>query len=294
MTNSGFMLVDEQTFPTRFPDLPFVIGHRLADHSLFNLPRLLALARALPPSCVEYNSGLLAVDQDPDSMPSNGLSVRETIARIGENSSWMVLKNVERDGQYARLLHACLDDIRQHSESLAPGMDVPEGYIFISSPHAITPFHIDPEHNFLAQVCGRKTVFVFDAQDRELLSERQLERLYGANARRNLPYREEFAGRARSFTLHPGQALYLPQNSPHWVRNEDAVSISFSATFRSALSEKRSRLYHMNNRLRAAGLQPYPVGLSPLRDTLKDFAFRGGSKAMAWLTGRPGLLEARY
>jgi cytochrome P450 len=40
----------------------------------------------------------------------------------------------------------------QFSEPLAPGMCQREGFIFISSPGAVTPFHLDPEHNFLLQI----------------------------------------------------------------------------------------------------------------------------------------------
>jgi len=293
MANADYMVVDVPVFSRAFPELPFIIEHRLAGHPLFNLPRLMALARCLPRHCVDYNAGALAIDQDPEQAPGNGLSIRETIARIEENASWMVLKNVERDAQYARLLHDCLADVRRFSESLAPGMAAFEGFIFISSPGSITPFHIDPEHNFLAQISGRKQVFMFDARDRELVSERQLERFYSAHPLRNLPYRDAYGRKARKFNLAPGQALYLPQNGPHWVRNGDAVSISFSMTFRSALSRRRSRLYQFNDRLRAFGLQPYPVGHSPWRDATKDMVFRATRRARKWLTGT-GKLELGY
>lgn len=294
-THTHYLSIDVDLFCKEFPNKAFMVEHQLATHPLFELASLIDLARRLPAACIEYNSGRLEINQDPAATPRNGLSIEETIAGIENNASWMVLKNVERDPDYAQLLETCLAEIGRYSEWLAPGMMLPEGFIFISSPHAVTPFHMDPEHNFLAQIAGEKIVHAFDAYDRELVSEEQLEQFYAPNVHRNLPYRSEFASKARQFTLRPGNAMYFPQNSPHWVQNGDAVSISFSITFRSALSERRSRLYYLNGRLRAAGLRPHPVGVSPLRDTLKDFAFRSARKAASVLRVRPQRrMEAQY
>ena len=44
-----------------------------------------------------------------------------------------------------------------------------EGFIFVSSPGSVTPYHIDPERNFLLQVRGNKTMHMFDGSDRSLL-----------------------------------------------------------------------------------------------------------------------------
>ena len=62
--------------------------------------------------------------------------------------------------------------------------------------------------------------------------------------------------------------------APHWVRNGDAVSVSFSVTFRSRAFERRAQVYAMNARLRRRRRVPAPVGASALRDALKGFSLR--------------------
>ena len=68
-------------FELEFGRSPFLIGHNLTAHPLFEFSRLLDLARGLPGSSVEYNAGNLAVNQDPNQTPRNGLSAEETIRR---------------------------------------------------------------------------------------------------------------------------------------------------------------------------------------------------------------------
>jgi hypothetical protein len=260
--------IDAQEFRACFNRKPFKIHHRLADHPLFALPRLIELAQHLPQHRIEYNAGNLPVSQDPASTPLNGLSVEETIHRIEECNSWMVLKNVELDDEYRGLLDECLEIIKPHSEPIAAGMYQREAFIFVSSPGSVTPFHIDPENNFLLQVRGTKQVELFDAGDRAVLAESDIEGFF-SGAHRNLIYRPEFAGRGQIFDLVPGEGLHFPVIAPHWVRNGPAVSISFSITFRTANSESRAALYRLNNRLRRFGLRPSIVGQSPVRDTVK-------------------------
>ena len=116
----------------------------------------------------------------------------------------MVFKNVERDSEYRALLDACLDQIREHSESM-PGMGQREGFIFVSSPDSVTPYHMDPEHNFLLQIRGRKQVSLFDGDDRALLSERELEKFY-ARGHRNLTFDDANQDKAQVFELTPAMA----------------------------------------------------------------------------------------
>src|SRR5690242_21143035 len=141
-----------ENFHARFNRLPFMMEHSLAAHPLLSLPRLVDLSRRLDASQVKYNDGTLAVADNLEAAPANGLSVEETIRRIEDHCSWMVLKNIQRDPAYGELLHQCLAEIKLHSEPIDPGMCDPRAFVFISSPNAVTPFHIDPEINFLLQI----------------------------------------------------------------------------------------------------------------------------------------------
>lgn len=276
----GFLSIDARAFRDGFDRQPFTVAHGLAGHPLFALPRLVELARALPENQVEYNAADVPVSLDPQLAPRTGLSPEETVRRIEECNSWLVLKNVERDPEYGQLLERCLEEVRAHSEAVAPGMRLAEAFVFVSSPGSVTPFHIDPEHNFLLQIRGSKTLYVFDPADREIVSEQDLERFY-AGSHRNLAFQGGWQRRATACELAPGNGVHVPVTAPHWVKNGDAVSVSFSITFRSRRSERRAQVYCMNAQLRRCGLQPAPFGASALRDSLKQWTLRAIRRAGA-------------
>lgn len=261
MTGEGgtapWLTVEEAMFQDHYPDRAFRVRHRLMGHELLTIEALLALARRLPERLIEYNSGELPIGQDPNLTPLNGLTAEETIARIRDNRSWLVLKLIEHDPLYRDLLDRCLADVTPLAERRTPGTGQREGYVFISSPGAVTPFHIDNEHNFLLQIQGGKTIHIWPADDREAVSEEQLE-AYHDGAHRNLAYDERIAPRGVPYRLEPGDGVFVPITAPHWVRNGDEVSISLSVTFRSGHSERQSAVYRCNRRLRALGLRPRP------------------------------------
>jgi hypothetical protein len=273
---------DSDVFNSAFGRAPFLVGHCLASHPLFEFARLLELARSLPPTSVEYNAGNLAVNQDPQSTPRNGLSAEETIHRIEHCKSWMVLKNIEQDKEYRELLYRCLGEIEARGHTYARGICHREGFVFISSPRAVTPYHADPECNFLLQIRGSKQVSLFDGGDRSLLSEEELEQFY-SGAHRNLAFKDEDQRKASVFELRPGDGLHFPVSWPHWVKVHDGVSISFSITFRTRATERREVLYQVNHFLRSRGRAPTPVGASRVRDGVKYNAYRVVRRVRGWL-----------
>ncbi|MFL6278014.1 MAG: cupin-like domain-containing protein [Blastocatellia bacterium] len=261
-------------FRAGFNRQPFLIGHHLAGHPLFELPRLLELACRLPEACVAYNAGSVAVAEGLYKGPRTGLSVEETIRRIEDCQSWMVLKHVELDGEYNALLDQCLDEVQMHSEPLAPGMRKREGFIFISSPASVTPYHLDPEYNFLLQIRGGKSVHIWSPEDRTVLTDEDLEDFYTSEAQNNLRFKPEHEPRAFVFELTPGRGLHFPVTAPHWVENGNGVSVSFSITFRTPASERRAVVYGVNAALRRRGWKPRPVGRSAMLDAMKYHAGR--------------------
>lgn len=276
--------LDRATFISKFNREPFTIRHRLADHPLFALPRLIELARRLPAEHVSYNSGDVPITTGLYKGPQTGLSIEETIRQIEQCRSWMVLKFVEDDAEYRSLLDGCLDEIRPMSEPVAPGMQKRQGFIFISSAASVTPYHMDPEYNFLLQVRGKKRVTMWNPADRAILSERELEDYY-SESNFQITFKEEYRDKATAFELTPGDGLHFPVTAPHYVENGDEVSISFSITFQTPASERRRSLYGANARLRQLGFNPAPVGRSALRDSTKHAAFSAYRIAKRVLTG---------
>jgi hypothetical protein len=268
--------IDCKAFRASFGRAPFLIRHYLADHPLFSLRRLIELSSRLPEEKVKYNRADISVATGLYEGPRTGLSVRETIRSIEECRSWMVIKNVELDPEYRQLLDRCLDEVRPFSEPIDPGMFQREGFIFISSPFSVTPFHMDPEYNFLLQVRGKKRISIWDGMDRSIVSEIALEK-YFSDADRQIVFKEEYQQKASVFELTAGEGLHFPVVAPHWVRNGDEVSVSFSVTFRTPASERRRTLYCVNAGLRGRGLNPTPPGASAFRDLAKLYAFRAQS-----------------
>jgi len=269
----SLLSIDPTEFSQKFTQEPFLIRHRLNDHPLFQIERLLKLSQSLPPCCIEYNAGQIPMSIEHEQTPMNGLSAMETIRRIAECKSWMVLKYVERDPEYAALLQHCLNEVRVHSDAIAPGMCNGQAFIFITSPGSVTPYHIDPEHNFLLQVRGGKRVHLYDGRVKSLLTEENLEQFYSDRGR-NIPFQPEFDQHSWVNELQPGDGLHFPVTYPHWVQNLDEVSISYSITFRTPDLDRRRAMYQINDRLRSWGLSPGPVGSQPVREKILFNGFR--------------------
>ncbi len=273
------MALEAAIFKEKFNRKPFLVGHKLADHPLFSLSRLIELARQLPEEHVKYTSGDVSVAQGLYKGPRTGLSLEDTMRQIEDCRSWMVLKFVENDPEYRALLHQLLEEIGAQSEPLYPGMQRRSGFIFVSSPGSTTPFHIDPEFNFLLQVRGSKIFHIWNESDRAVLAEHDLEQNYVQGGGYHLPFQEEFNQRAQVFTLTPNTGLHVPVNAPHWVKVENEVSISFSITFHTPWTEQREAVYGMNGHLRKMKINPAPFGESATSDALKYNAMRALRRA---------------
>lgn len=260
-----------------YPHQPARLRHTLVGDPLFSLEALAELAARLTPSSIEYNAGDLPIDQDPDQTPSTGLSIKETIRRIRDCKSWMALKNVEQVPEYAAALERCLAEIEGPARAATGRMEKKLGFIFVTSPHSVTPFHMDPEHNILMQIEGTKQFHIFPA-DKGLVSDEQHELYHSGDAHRNLKHRPEFDAHAVRHDLAPGDALYAPVKAPHWVKNGPEPSVSFSITWRSRWSLDEARLRLANHWLRRHGGAPPTPGANPPRDAALVFAHRVATK----------------
>lgn len=261
-----------------YPEQPSLLDHDLVDHPLLKLDALAALAGRIRPVDAEYNRGDVPVGLDPADTPSNGLSVAETIRSIEQCGSWMVLKFIEQDEQYRQLLHDVLADVAPSVRGTTGEMLKREGFIFISSPGSVTPFHFDPEHNILLQIRGSKVMTIFAADDEALVDGAEHERFHNGG-HRNLPWRDDFAAQGRPFSLAPGKAVYVPVKAPHWVQNGPEVSISLSITWRSEWSYDEEYARRMNHLLRRVGMRPRAPGRFPHNNRLKSLGYRAIAKA---------------
>ena len=271
-----FPLDSRTRFAAAYPEQPLVIEHDLHDHPLLRLDALAELAARLPESAIEYNRGDLPIGVD--GKPGHtGLSITETIHRIAEANSWAVLKNIEQDDAYAALLHSLLAELREAIEGKTGQMLNPQGFVFISSPDAVTPYHFDPEHNILLQLRGSKIMTQFPAGDARFAPDVTHES-YHLGGPRELHWDPDFAPEGTEFPLAPGQALFVPVMAPHFVRNGPESSISLSITWRSDWSYDEAGARCFNAILRKAGLEPSPPKRWPGSNRAKCVGYRAYRK----------------
>lgn len=262
-----------------YPQAPVKLTHRLLDNPLLSLESLVKLATSLPENSVEYNLGNLPIGVAPEDVPTSQLSIADTIKSIEENGSWMVLKRIEQNPEYRKLLFDTLDDIKPLVEAKTGSMLGCEGFIFISSPGSVTPFHFDPEHNILLQVRGEKTMTVFPANDEAVVSPEAHEAFHLGEHHRNQVWREEFAEKGIGITILPGEAIHVPVKAPHWVQNGPHVSISLSITWRSEWSYAEADARAFNRVLRKAGYRPQSPSPYPAQNMAKALAYRAIRRA---------------
>ena len=267
-------------FAKNYPERAARLHHGLPENAAFSQESLIDLTRELDPAAIEYNAADLPVSQNPDDVPQNGLSAEDTVRQIESCRSWLVLKNIERQPRYREILEECITEISSFPEMKRRDMFKPEGFIFISSPGAVTPFHMDPEHNILMQISGMKTMRLLTRGKNIVVSPVQHEKFHGADGHRNLPHCRSHDTLSTPHALAPGDALYVPVKAPHWVKVGEEPSVSLSITWRTRLSDREAHLHKANAFLRARGAAPAVAGAFPARDYVKAFAHRVATRIM--------------
>lgn len=254
------------------------VAHTLGEHYLLQADQLLELGKRLDEQGrVRTHSNDVTAGtpfNDAPSLHPNRKSARDTIARIREAAAWTSLLNVQSDPTYRKLVDEVLDELKPQVERQDPGMCYRAGWIFITSPRTVTPFHMDKEHNFIMQVHGRKTLYVWDHRDTEVVSELARDRFHRFHKRDLVVWKDEFKSRAHIFHLEPGVGAYMPSTSPHMVENGDDASITISFTYYTDATRRDSLLHTAHDWMRDRGMNPQAVGASPASDSLVHAAAR--------------------
>ncbi|WP_120716261.1 transcriptional regulator [Tsuneonella amylolytica] len=259
-------------FAAAYPETPGVIRHNLADSPLMTLDALAGLAGRLPPASIEYNRGDLPIGVD-GKPGGTSVGIEDTIRHIAISNSWAVLKNIEQVPAYRNLLLALLGELQPLIEAKTGAMLRPQGFVFISSPDAVTPYHFDPEHNILLQLVGSKTMTQFPAGVDRFAPD-TLHEGYHIGGPRELQWRHDLADGGTAFAIAAGEAVMVPVMAPHHVKNGPASSISLSITWRSDWSFAEADARCWNGVLRRWGLNPRPPGRFPATNRAKAAAWR--------------------
>ena len=277
-----FEPTDAASLTDAFPNRPFGLRHKFVDNPLLTLPRLADLVRELPRDRIEYNSGKAAISQDPNAVPTVDLDPEDIVRKIESAGAWMVLKHVEAHPAYGALINDALLEVartRGYDSLKDAGFEDIRGFIFVSSAESTTPFHADSDENFFFQIHGEKFFHVYDNSDRTIASEEALEEVVVKH--RNIPYDPKFDARSTTYTLHPGDGVFVPYQWPHWVRTAGSYSISLSLTWKSDEVRRRNDIFTVNSLLRSMGIPQKPPGVHPVMDGAKVAMFRTANGVVA-------------
>jgi hypothetical protein len=252
------------------------LRHSFDQHPLMQLPALAKLAEQLMPTqqCRFVKPGGTQSSRfDHDPTTHDGRQIDEVFRRIEEPGSWIALYNVETNPTYRGFLEEVMACARPLVEPEQPGIFNVGGFIFVSAPPSVTPFHIDRENNFWLQVKGRKTMTVFDHTDRELVAGVDVDRFIVHGDLERVRLADGMASRGRAYDVGPGDGVYFPSTSPHMTRTVppgDGVSISIGVVFYTEATRAAAYVHASNLWLRKVGLDPSLPGRSALADGVKS------------------------
>jgi hypothetical protein len=167
---------DEEKFD---PMRVMLVRHSLCEHRLLRMPSLIELGKRLDEiGAVRATNDQASPETDFNRAPESHrapYSVRDSLEDVEHAHAWLALHGIQRDPEYRRLVDDVLDDIQPRVEQKDPGMRHRSGFIFVTSPNAVTPYHLDHGNNFLLQIAGRKTVYIWEPLDRSVVSDAALE-----------------------------------------------------------------------------------------------------------------------
>lgn len=273
---SRILDIDADRWRIHIDHQPFRVRHHLVGNNLLDAQALARLANQLPAEAVEHNLGQLPTLHYAAPTARSAASAAEILSTPGFLGTWMAIKNIERVGVYRELLLDCLADV---PDSKRPG-NAPhnqQGFVFVSAHRSVTPTHYDAEQNFLLQIQGTKAITIGGWPD-SASQQREME-LKQQGGHRYLPFLPD---QPQTFRLDPGDGVYVPPNSPHYVEVFDEPSISLSVTFRTTTSDIFDNAVFLNARLRRLGINPRPPGTNARVDQLKSLTTRALQRMMQW------------
>jgi hypothetical protein len=241
---------------------PLRVAHHAAAFAEFEPSALEELGRRLPSAWITVNDGELPVLSPPPralAYPDGGAALEDLARRCLS----VRLYHVHHTPEVGPLVRETLDQAEEVLGSYGGGMVRRDASLFCGSPGSTVPVHCDRHDNLLLQLVGTKEVMIgaFTDPDRELA---EIERNFGRHL--NLAAMPD---EVQVILLGPGDGLFLPPYTIHWVRCGPEPSTALSASF-STVDSERAELVHLANRhLRDLRLRPRGPAESRLADWTK-------------------------
>ncbi len=273
--------VDWSTIPSFYPRKITRFRHQLDREPLLQMDSLRALAKRLEPrGQVKFKPAVQTavhdafITQDADS---RGRSIDQVFDHISDPASWLAIYQMNEDPQYAAFCHKLLAEVNDHVGINDPGMYGPDLAVFLSSPPAFTPYHIDQHPVFFFQVRGKKRLNLWDSFDPEVLDPALVEEFLCSKVEGKIKFREALKAKVVEIELGPGDGVYWPATTPHlthteghWVTRDNGFSLSFNISYYTNETRRRLCISALNQLLRNhSPIRPSPYGQSDLRDRIK-------------------------
>lgn len=202
-------------------------------------------------------------------------SIADQIRKLAANDSWFTLLNIEQSPRYRDLVDEVVDGIAEQADLDPRSLRRRMGFVFASSPGAVTAAHFDIEHSFLMQLEGHRRLG-FGRWSGTEQRDHEVHRYWNGSFGRI----EEMPEQVAEFELNPGDGAYIPPYNPHWLSNGDSTSLSLTITFFDRSNEDESMVQAFNEKLSRRGMHPRSYGAAPGRDRAKATFMRayGGVK----------------
>lgn len=264
------------------------LTHTLTEHPLLQSDQLVALGKRCRGTnrWYSFSSNVSAgtnFDDAANLFPS-GQSAVDSLRDIDSANAWVLLRHIQADPIYRELVDFVINAIRAQIERKDPGLYYRAGWIFSASPRTATPFHIDRSHVVLLQVRGTKTVYVWDADDTVVVSDRARDCFHMRHDLSRTVWREAFRERAHAFVLKPGTGVYMPLTSPHMVETSSEASTTISFTYNTDATRRIAKIHVMREMLNRMGITPPAFG----RNNIFDHAALAAASAIIVCRGPGG------
>ena len=258
------------------------LRHTYCEHPLLTMPALAQLAERLHKkntNQVRFVSKGVKLDSTFNTTPENPdeVSIEDVFKNIANPGSWVALWSIQSEPEYKNLLWEIVNSVEGDWKVKDPGLFELNGYIFISSPPSVTPFHVDSENNFLLQLAGKKRFGVWQPQDCEIVCDEAIENWIVYRNLNKVKYKPEFMSSAAvDDVLEAGDGIYMPSTAPHltqaeadFATHESPYSITLAVVFYTRNTRRLAYIYAVNRVMRKFGMVPNPPDTNKLLDGFK-------------------------
>jgi hypothetical protein len=263
---------EPQLLAAGFSAHPVPLQHDLAGAPGFTVADVVALVGRLPLATMEATPARVPL-LTPGGVPA--LAVDPELARtIDTADARFGLLGLQDIEPYRGVLHACLGQVYGVVGMPDGPPQRDETSIFLAAPGATVPVHFDSHHNVLLQLVGTKELSIGQFPDPDAQT-RALE--IGCRSRTRTGH--VLPPETARFELRPGDGIYIPPYTFHWVHGGTEVSAALSCSFSTAATHRAEVVHACNAQLRRLGLRPRPPGRSVGRDRLKVAGLRAARRA---------------